>query len=146
MELATIVLNDCFQVVAPYFNTLIYWNSVAVQYSAIRGFRDIRQLELLGYGMCSILGPSIWVLLMTLILKISKISEEALNTWKKIKWENPQVAVCMKKSQKFWRPFQFHFGRFYVMKPIRLIFFFHTIIWGVSKALFFIKIESLNTH
>jgi len=144
IAISTVALNECFQVVAPYFNALIYWNSVAFQFLAVRWFHEIGKMEFFAYGMCCLLGPSVWVLLMTFVLEISKMSTKALNAWKNISWENPQVALYMKKSHKFWRPFRFYFGNLYIMKPIRLIIFFHAMIWGVSKALFFIKTDLLN--
>jgi len=135
----SVLLNDCFQQVIPMAQSILYWNCVIIQFSVIHWFQEIGQLTLFLALIAAILTPTMWFLLLNLILIVRRKSEKALRSWKRIKWEDPQVALYMKQSSRFWRPFDFHFGPFYIIKPIKVMLLFQAIIWGVSKLLFFFE-------
>ena len=86
-------------------------------------------------GLVTSLAPSvIWAIILAELSEIYGGSKKSFRSWRFYKW-SPTDAKLMGKVAKFIKPLTVSFGHFYVITPIKLITYLHSLIFGTLKSL-----------
>jgi len=96
---------------------------------------SLEKMEVFILVSLSCCAGGLYLIVLTLLTNLYSYTMKTFRTWRSHALKAPMDRLILKKIRKFALPFRIHFGTYYIIKPIRMIIFIHTLIWGTMRVL-----------